>query len=441
MILIGEENAGKSTLINEVLKLNPENGGAREATQHDTCTLETKKYSSEKMPKIKMIDTPGWNGSNVRLKNLLDNVNKLINDEENKNNVILFCIKYDDINSFRFRKEEVKLIEDIMNIYQKQNNELPIIITVLQTLEIKHKEKIEKMKNLILDKLKNNLQYKNNLNHIEIKFIVARKMEKYNITVEQTGLKELIETACDKKQDTIKSERLAKINFYMKNLYDNFIKKKCEEIEKIINQEISFINIILNKGNNYFNYYENEYLGENVNINYNNNALEYLRKKIIEIFYYLNNIDEKNFNEEIQNYLEELDEEINTLYDLILEVYEQVYFLFSKNLNGFWLDLMKEQFKINQKNETKVQIENVEEIEKNLEKKYDDLLLKEFFETFISIILQLLINNFKENIEEKYQELLKKNEDEITKKKDELNKAAFQLKQEILKYFETETEK
>ena len=441
MILIGEENAGKSTLINEVLKLNPENGGAREATQHDTCTLETKKYSSEKMPKIKMIDTPGWNGSNVRLKNLLDNVNKLINDEENKNNVILFCIKYDDINSFRFRKEEVKLIEDIMNIYQKQNNELPIIITVLQTLEIKHKEKIEKMKNLILDKLKNNLQYKNNLNHIEIKFIVARKMEKYNITVEQTGLKELIETACDKKQDTIKSERLAKINFYMKNLYDNFIKKKCEEIEKIINQEISFINITLSNGNNYFNYYENEYLGENVNINYNNNALEYLRKKIIEIFYCLNNIDEKNFNEEIQNYLEELDEEINTLYDLILEVYEQVYFLFSKNLNGFWLDLMKEQFKINQKNETKVQIENVEEIEKNLEKKYDDLLLKEFFETFISIILQLLINNFKENIEEKYQELLKKNEDEITKKKDELNKAAFQLKQEILKYFETETEK
>ena len=28
-------------------------------------------------------------------------------------------------------------------------------------------------------------------------------MEKFNIIVEQTGLKELIETACDKKQDTI----------------------------------------------------------------------------------------------------------------------------------------------------------------------------------------------------------------------------------------------
>ena len=66
-----------------------------------------------------MIDTPGWNGSNVRLKNLLDNVNKLINEEDNKNNVILFCVKYDDINSFRFRKEEVKLIEEIMSIYQK----------------------------------------------------------------------------------------------------------------------------------------------------------------------------------------------------------------------------------------------------------------------------------------------------------------------------------
>ena len=229
LILIGEENAGKSTLINEILKLNPKNGGAKEADEHDTCTLETKKYSSEKISKIKMIDTPGWNGSNVRLKNLLDNVNKLINEEDNKNNVILFCVKYDDINSFRFRKEEVKLIEEIMSIYQKQNNELPIIITILQTLEIKQKEKMEKMKKLILDKLKNNLQDKNTLNHIEIKFIVARKMEKFNIIVEQTGLKELIETACDKKQDTIKSERLAKVNFYMKQLFNSFIIKNVKK--------------------------------------------------------------------------------------------------------------------------------------------------------------------------------------------------------------------
>ena len=441
LILIGEENAGKSTLINEILKLNPKNGGAKEADEHDTCTLETKKYSSEKISKIKMIDTPGWNGSNVRLKNLLDNVNKLINEEDNKNNVILFCVKYDDINSFRFRKEEVKLIEEIMSIYQKQNNELPIIITILQTLEIKQKEKMEKMKKLILDKLKNNLQDKNTLNHIEIKFIVARKMEKFNIIVEQTGLKELIETACDKKQDTIKSERLAKVNFYMKQLYNSFIMKKCEKIEKIINQEISYIKNALINGNNYFNYYEYNYLGENVDINYNNDVLEYLRKKIVEIFYCLNNIDEKNIDANIKYYLDELDEEINTIYDLIFEVYDQVNFLLSKNINVFWLELIKEQFKINQKNKTKIQIENIEDIEKNFENKYHDLLFKEFFETFISIILQLLIVYLKENIEEKYQEILEENENKIMNKKDELNEAVFQLKQEILKSFETETEK
>ena len=112
---------------------------------------------------------------------------------------------------------------------------------------------------------------------------------------EQTGLKELIETACNMKQNTIKSEQLAKVNFYMKELYDNFIRKKCEEIEKIINQEISFIKITLSSGNNYFNYYEYDYLGEKVNINYNDNVVEYLRKKIIEIFYCLNNINGKNF--------------------------------------------------------------------------------------------------------------------------------------------------
>ena len=337
LILIGEENAGKSTLINEVLKLNPKNGGAKEAEEHDTCTLETKTYSSEKIPKIKMMDTPGWNGSNVRLKNLLDNVNKLIKEEENKNNVILFCVKYDDINSFRFRKEEIQLIEEILNIYQKQNNELPIIITILQTLEIKQKEKIEKMKNIILEKLTKYLKDKNSLNHIEIKFIVARKMKKFNITVEQTGLKELIETACDMKQNTIKSEQLAKVNFYMKELYDSFIMKKCEEIEMIINQEISFIKNTLSNGNNYFNYYEYDYLGEKVNINYSDDVLEYLRKKIIEIFYCLNNIDIKNINEDINNYLDELDEEINTIYDLILEVYEQVYSYYQKILMAFCL--------------------------------------------------------------------------------------------------------
>lgn len=441
LILIGEENAGKSTLINEVLKLNPKNGGAKEADEHDTCTLETKTYSSEKMPKIKMIDTPGWNGSNVRLKNLLDNVNKLIKKEENKNNVILFCVKYDDINSFRFREKEVELIDEIMNIYQKQNNELPIIITVLQALEIEQKEKIEKMKNIISEKLKKYLKDKNVLNHIEIRFLVARKLERFGKKAEQTGLKELIETACNMKQNTIKSEQLAKVNFYMKELYDNFIRKKCEEIEKIINQEISFIKITLSSGNNYFNYYEYDYLGEKVNINYNDNVVEYLRKKIIEIFYCLNNINGKNADENIKGYLGELDEEIDTIYDLIFEVYNQAYFLLSKNFSGFWLDLIKEQFKINQKNKTKIQIENVEEIEKNFEKKYHDLLYKEFFETFISAILNLLVVNLKENIEEKYQELLEENENKIMKQEDDLNEAFSKLKQEILKYFGTETEK
>ena len=105
------------------------------------------------------------------------------------------------------------------------------------------------------------------------------------------------------------------------------------------------------------------------------------------------------------------------------------------------LDLIKEQFKINQKNETKIQIENIEEIEKNFEKKYHDLLFKEFFDTFISIILNLLVVNLKENIEEKYQELLEENENKIMQKKDELNELVSKLKQEILKHFETETEK
>ena len=125
----------------------------------------------------------------------------------------------------------------------------------------------------------------------------------------------------------------------------------------------------------------------------------------------------------------------------IFEVYNQAYFLLSKNFSGFWLDLIKEQFKINQKNKTKIQIENVEEIEKNFEKKYHDLLYKEFFETFISAILNLLVVNLKENIEEKYQELLEENENKIMKQEDDLNEAFSKLKQEILKYFGTETEK
>ena len=55
--------------------------------------------------------------------------------------------------------------------------------------------------------------------------------------------------------------------------------------------------------------------------------------------------------------------------------------------------------------------------------------------------MQLLIVYLKENIEEKYQEILEENENKIMNKKDELNEAVFQLKQEILKSFETETEK
>ena len=443
LILIGEENAGKSTLINEMLELNS-NNRAKEG-KNTTGTIEVKKYSNPSK-KIEMIDTPGANCTNVGLEDLLLNVNKLINKEENKNIVILYCKKYEYSEYIRFRETEVNLIEKIMNIYHKQNNDLPVIITILQTLHINNKEELGKIEELILTTFKNNLKDKNNLKNIRIKFVVARRLDIIGNTAEKSGMKELLETAFDMKIETIISERLAKYNHKMNIFYENFVIEKFEKIDEIINDEIQIIKKALIEGANYFNFYTNDNITNNANkknkiINIiDDDYYEYIKNKIIEIYRALNDIYDKNeINEDIQLYIED---ESNKLYEFIFDIYNQKYELFLNNiLNEFLVDLLKELIKINQKNETMIQIENIEEIENNFKEKYRDIIYKEFFESFICSIFKLLNENFKEIIENKYNENLQQNEKSIIKQKEKFIQEISNLKQELIEPFETETEK
>ena len=227
-------------------------------------TIEVKKYSNPSK-KIEMIDTPGANCTNVGLEDLILNVNKLINKEENKNIVILYCKKYEYSEYIRFRETEVNLIEKIMNIYHKQNNDLPVIITILQTLHINNKEELGKIEELILTTFKNNLKDKNNLKNIRIKFVVARRLDIIGNTAEKSGMKELLETAFDMKIETIISERLAKYNHKMNIFYENFVIEKFEKIDEIINDEIQIIKKALIEGANYFNFYTNDNITNNAN--------------------------------------------------------------------------------------------------------------------------------------------------------------------------------
>ena len=443
LILIGEENAGKSTLINEMLELNS-NNRAKEG-KNTTGTIEVKKYSNSSK-KIEMIDTPGANCTNVGLEDLLLNVNKLINKEENKNIVILYCKKYEYSEYIRFRETEVNLIEKIMNIYHKQNNDLPIIITILQTLEIDNKEELGKIEELILTTLKNNLKDKNNLKNIRIKFVVARRLNIIGNTAEKSGMKELLKTAFDMKIETIISERLAKYNHKMNMFWENFVIEKFEKIDEIINDEIQIIKKALIEGANYFNFYTNDNITNNANkknkiINIiDDDFSEYIKNKIIEIYCALNDIyDKKKINEDIQIYIED---ESNKLYEFIFDIYNQKYELISNNiLNEFLVELQKELIKINQKNETMIQIENIGEIENNFKEKYRDIIYKEFFESFICIIFKLFNENLKEIIEQKYNENLQQNEKSIIKLKEKFIQEISNLKQELIEPFETETEK
>ena len=138
-IVIGKAGLGKSSFINESLRLSEEKR-AKEGIGK-SITSNSKLYNSEKLKMIRMWNTQGLDYK-VSQEYILNEVKKIVEDGLKKGpdhyiNIILYCTTGE-----RFQDEDGQLIYEIMKLYPSDN--LPVIITQLQAYFVERVKEMEK---------------------------------------------------------------------------------------------------------------------------------------------------------------------------------------------------------------------------------------------------------------------------------------------------------
>ena len=147
IMLVGKSGVGKSTLINNLLKLD-ENERAETGTGN-YITTNIKSYQSSYVPFLKLIDTRGIElnvgfGAEDVKKQTIEYINE--QNRSNDSNNFVQCIWYCTTGS-RMEKAEIDLLNSLRSAYGE--NQLPIIIVYTQAVD---KKLTLEMKNYIKEK-------------------------------------------------------------------------------------------------------------------------------------------------------------------------------------------------------------------------------------------------------------------------------------------------
>ena len=152
-IVAGISGVGKSSLINAILKDNL----AKEGDDIDSETQEIKPFSNpDKVPGITIYDSVGveFEDEERGFEKIKESIEKTFKDNLDKPGEslhgILYCISNPDGRP-RISQLELNLISEFNNLYGNNNN----ILTILFTQSTNTKEKTEKKKKQIREKLKN----------------------------------------------------------------------------------------------------------------------------------------------------------------------------------------------------------------------------------------------------------------------------------------------
>ena len=449
-IVIGSAGVGKSSLINEILKLEG-NQKAKEG-KGQSVTEKSTLYYSEKF-NIRMWDTQGLDNK-ITQAYILKEIQRLVEDSLKKGpdfyiNIILYCRKGD-----RFQNDEAQLIYEIMKLYPMDN--LPVIITQLQAYLQEDSEEMEKV---IREILSNYLENKI-VNKIEITSIIARdKIDKNrNITYKARGIPELLRSSFDIMGRAITSATFKKFSQDIEDLCRNFVDKKIEYLQQRAKDEMQLLDIskdyYMDDFEKYFSSEErpkrtlpkyNIYSSSNDKSYFYNNFKLIMSQKFLDIFNNLNNtnhsIDDKEkplILNHINITLETIKEILNKNSKMFFEkdIYEKIY-------QKFFTDLRKQQCIRSKEFKTSNQIIDEDEIEKNFKEELFIFFQNEFFKYFICIMIKIFMHNLKHILINEYQKELKENEamTKIINEKAEssLKYVTHQLKEKLLvdleKYF------
>ena len=229
VMLVGQSGVGKSTLINQFLKLKGRN---RARTGTGTfVTTETHDYRSDEIPFLRLIDTRGIEiNINYGAAEVKNNATAFIRNQLATNNINNFvsCIWY-CITGDRFQQVEIDLLNALRSSYE--DNTIPIIIVYTQAVD-----------EVIIDDMSKFIK-EQKIKATFIKVLAEGKKLTNKTFIDAYGLDDLLKETLDKCKKAIQGDMRAVMANNISEHIKNILIKENSYIRRYIN-EVSVLNFV-----------------------------------------------------------------------------------------------------------------------------------------------------------------------------------------------------
>ena len=237
ILLIGPTGVGKSTLINSVLQMDKKSKNSAKTGKGVPITLgEPHPYSNEKVKGIRLWDSQGIDKSNYGIKQLIQSVTTLINNNANSGQPdnFIHCIWY-CLSGHRFEEVERDSLIELMKIYHDET--LPIIIVYTQCISEDDEKRMEEaIKSICMEQNRK----------IDIVSILAEDKEvgrnNHKTTVPKYGIDKLMKKSFEKIECSVQSACFHSIREQIKSNYKKKITKLHQKIKGQVKEQLSNFN-------------------------------------------------------------------------------------------------------------------------------------------------------------------------------------------------------
>jgi len=427
-IAIGRAGVGKSTLINNILKIKGTDKEAKTGIGK-SVTNDTKLYNSEKVPFLRVYDTPGLDFK-LSIKELFNNIKSIVENKLNSNNPDEFinCIWY-CVTGKRFQDDERDFIKEIMRLYS--SSYLPIIIVFLQMGE----DDTNLMKEETLNIFKESKEEEHLLKQTKFCRVISEDIcDKKKVIYEATGFNELLNLTKKEIKNSVESALYENIKKRIKTASFEFTGVINKSIDEVFEDDMAYLSKqkkllekkILKEEDNIE---ERENSDENINAeedidimeeteyeknNYYENFTLFMSQKLEEVNQIIKNnysptrqttIFKKKIQENLQLFIKLLKnwESFNKFYEKIITKESRV---LSKRIIEKQNEIdFKKKSRISQKG---YQWDKI--CKEEIDSKYRIIAYLELYKNAFAILSQGCLINFKKNVNELFDEIINKKE-------------------------------